>query len=100
MMIDDIITNIVTDVKDLHNDVGWALQKRKNIINIIDVFRLPRIASSNGSSYTSNTSDHNLFLTSSGNLSYWTVKLYNLDFSHHYKDYYDSYYNLPSSWIG
>src|SRR5438045_3090163 len=93
--------NIVTAIIKPYIDVMYTniekKQIRKSKCNIVDVFKM-MIASSFGNNFYSNfTHYYNLDSASSGNLSYWTVKIYDYDISYLYKQCYTSYINLDKN---
>lgn len=94
-MLKDIVTMFLTDVNVLHKEV-LSLQKRKSKYNIFDIFRTI-IASSNGTSYSSHTHDYNLELISTGNFSYWSTKIYNINLNDSYKNDYNKFINLSTN---
>lgn len=67
------------------------LQIRNSKIDINDVFKLMISSSFNDNHYSNFTERFKLDAASSGNLSYWCVKIYSCDFSDLYKQCYEYY---------
>jgi hypothetical protein len=96
-MIKQIIGDIVNDVINIYNDLA-SLQKRKNKYDIKDIFRMLMDTMPDNKAYNRYTFNHNLNLASPGNLSYWTVKIYNnIDLSNLYNSYYNDYVTDPDN---
>lgn len=96
-MINQIIENVINFVIDIYNILS-SLQKRIYIYDIKDVFRMLMDSMPDNHAYNRHASDNNLKLASPGNLSYWTVKIYdNIEFNDSYKKCYDDYVNIPDN---
>lgn len=96
-MINQIIESVINLVIYIFNILS-CLQKRKNKYDIKNVFRMLMDSMPDNHAYNRHTSDNNLNIASPGNLSYWTVKIYdNIDLVDSYKKCYDDYVNLPDN---
>ena len=86
--IENIIDTYINKINNIHNDVN-ILQKRKSKYMIKDIFSAMIKSSFNNNNYCDFLSDYNLDLISTGNFSYWSVKIYDINLDNMYNMFYN-----------
>jgi len=84
----NFVVSLKNNIIVINNNVD-SIQKRYNKYKCSDVFQMMLASSFNDNNYSSFTNYYNLTDTSQGNLSYWAVKIYNIDLSDKYKIIYN-----------
>lgn len=85
-----VLSKYIIDVDNIYKNVSEC-QKRNNKYKIIDVFRLMIQSSFKDNYYSDFVENYNdLSMASSGNISYWTNKIYDIDISNYYASCYNS----------
>lgn len=86
MLINKILSNILTNINKIYNDVS-SLQKRKSKYNIKDVLRVMIASSFKDNSCNDFADNYGLETMSSGNMSYWRSKIYKINLDDQYSEY-------------
>ena len=83
-----ILKYYTDQINNIHDDVS-KLQKRKSKYEVNDVFNVMVKSSFNDNCYSDFTNDYgDLKLASTGNLSYWCVKIYDVNFDDAFRSCY------------
>ena len=83
-----ILSKYLKDITNIYKKVN-KFQKRNSKYKIDDIFRVMIESSFKNNCYSDFVENYsNIALASSGNLSYWTNKIYEIDISHYYESCY------------